>query len=281
MTQFAIQVEDIGKRFNLSRAGNNTSLRENLNGMLTAPFRRAASALTGRPYRPPEPKNAFWALRHISFEVRQGETLGIVGPNGSGKSTLLKILSRITRPSEGSFMVRGRLGSLLEVGTGFHPDLTGRENVYLNGSILGMRRSEIAAKFDSIVDFAEIAEFIDTPVKFYSSGMYIRLAFSVAVHLDADILLLDEVLMVGDLSFQKKSQEKMLSIAQDGRTVVMVSHIMPMVRELCTRVIWLQKGSIRMDDATPVVLDAYEKSITPGSDKIRRAGGIIVRGDAE
>ena len=208
------------------------------------------------PQAGPEP-NTIWALRNISFTVQQGEILGIIGRNGAGKSTLLKILSRITEPTEGKAIIRGRTSSLLEVGTGFHPELTGRENVYLNGAILGMRRSEIARKFDEIVAFSEIEKFIDTPVKRYSSGMYVRLAFAVAAHLEPEILLVDEVLAVGDAEFQKKCLGKMGDVAKEGRTVLFVSHNMQAVSQLCNRAILLQKGSIWLEGVPTNIINEY------------------------
>jgi len=198
-----------------------------------------------------------WALRDVSFDVRCGEVLGIIGRNGAGKSTLLKILSRITEPTEGSAEIGGRVGSLLEVGTGFHGELTGRENVFLNGAILGMSRSEIAAKFDEIVAFAEVETFIDTPVKHYSSGMYLRLAFAVAAHLEPDILIVDEVLAVGDASFQAKCLDKMRTVGQQGRTVLFVSHNMPAVTRLCQRAILLEEGVRARDGAAAEVVGEY------------------------
>lgn len=210
-----------------------------------------------------EEPNAFWALDDVSFDVQHGQVLGLIGMNGAGKSTLLKLLSRITRPTRGYFEVYGQLGALLEIGTGFHPDLTGRENIFLNGSILGMKRSEIAAKFDGIVDFSEIEKFIDTQVKHYSSGMYVRLAFSVAVHLDVDILLLDEVLAVGDIGFQQKSQEKIKSMVGDGRTVILVNHQMQAVRDLSSRVILLHGGHILADGKPQEIISQYETMMAP------------------
>ena len=189
----------------------------------------------------------FWALKDVSFEVKQGEVVGLIGRNGAGKSTLLKILTRITEPTEGQAQIRGRVGSLLEVGSGFHPELTGRENVYLNGAILGMKKREIDTKFDEIVAFAEVEEFINTPVKHYSSGMYMRLAFSVAAHLETEVLLVDEVLAVGDMRFQKKCLNKMQDIGKHGRTVLFVSHNMPAIANLCQRAILLDQGKILHD----------------------------------
>jgi lipopolysaccharide transport system ATP-binding protein len=209
----------------------------------------------------------FWALRDISLEVHEGEVLGLIGRNGAGKTTLLKILSRIARPTVGWAEIRGRVRSLLEVGTGFHPELTGRENTYLSGSILGMGKREIDRKFDEIVAFAEIAEFIDTPVKHYSSGMYVRLAFAVAAHLEPEILLVDEVLAVGDINFQKKCIGKMGDVAQAGRTIVLVSHQMNQMRRLCTRVLWIDGGKVRMAGQAHEVVSAYESVMSRSDDR--------------
>ncbi len=199
----------------------------------------------------------FWALRDASFEVSQGEVLGVIGANGAGKSTLFKLLSRITHPTEGEFWTQGRVGSLLEVGTGFHPELTGRENMYLNGAILGMRRAEIENRFDEMVEFAELGDFIDTPVKRYSSGMYTRLAFSVAAHLDPEILIVDEVLAVGDARFQRRCLGRMREVASGGRTVLFVSHNMQAVKDLCSRAILLEKGRVKEEGAVDKVIAAY------------------------
>jgi lipopolysaccharide transport system ATP-binding protein len=206
----------------------------------------------------------FWALKDVSLEVREGEVLGLIGRNGAGKTTLLKILSRITRPTTGWAEIRGRVGSLLEVGTGFHPELTGRENTYLSGAILGMGKAEIERKFDEIVGFAELEKFIDTPVKHYSSGMYVRLAFAVAAHLEPEILLVDEVLAVGDINFQKKCLGKMGDVARAGRTVVLVSHQLNQIRRLCYRVIWIDAASVRQDGPTHQVVSAYESAMARG-----------------
>jgi lipopolysaccharide transport system ATP-binding protein len=219
----------------------------------------------------------FWALKDVSLEVKEGEVLGLIGRNGAGKTTLLKILSRITRPTEGWAEIRGRVRSLLEVGTGFHPELTGRENAYLSGAILGMSKREIDRKFDEIVAFAEIEKFIDTPVKHYSSGMYMRLAFSVAAHLEPEILLVDEVLAVGDINFQKKCLGKMGEVAKAGRTVVLVSHQLNQIRRLCQRVGWVDGGAIRMTGATHEVVSAYESAMSRGNQNgnaSERAGGL-------
>src|SRR5713101_394505 len=206
----------------------------------------------------------FWALKDVSLEVREGEVLGLIGRNGAGKTTLLKILSRITRQTEGWGEIRGKVRSLLEVGTGFHPELTGRENTYLSGSILGMSKREIDRKFDEIVAFAEIEKFIETPVKHYSSGMYVRLAFSVAAHLEPEILLVDEVLAVGDINFQKKCLGKMGDVARAGRTVVVVSHQLNQIRRLCQRVVWIDAGCVRQDGNAHEVVSAYESAMFAG-----------------
>ncbi len=206
----------------------------------------------------------FWALKDVSLEVHEGEVLGLIGRNGAGKTTLLKILSRITRPTTGWAEIHGRVGSLLEVGTGFHPELTGRENTFLSGAILGMGKSEIRRKFDEIVAFAELEQFIDTPVKHYSSGMYVRLAFAVAAHLEPEILLVDEVLAVGDVNFQRKCLGKMGSVARQGRTIVLVSHQMNQMRRLCHRMVWVDAGKIKMTGETHEVASAYESAMARG-----------------
>ncbi|HTZ32743.1 MAG TPA: polysaccharide ABC transporter ATP-binding protein [Methylomirabilota bacterium] len=222
-------------------------------------------------------QEAFWALKDVSLEVKQGEVLGLIGRNGSGKTTLLKILSRITRPTEGWAEIHGRVGSLLEVGTGFHPELTGRENTYLSGAILGMSKQEISRKFDEIVAFAELEKFIDTPVKHYSSGMYVRLAFAVAAHLEPEILLVDEVLAVGDIRFQKKCLGKMGEVAHAGRTVILVTHQLNQIRRLCERVIWIDAGILRQTGPTSDVTAAYEADMTATVE----SGSREVRGRAE
>jgi lipopolysaccharide transport system ATP-binding protein len=216
-------------------------------------------------------EETFWALKGVSVEVSEGEVLGLIGRNGAGKTTLLKILSRITRPTEGWAEIRGHVGSLLEVGTGFHPDLTGRENTFLSGAILGMSKREITRKFDEIVAFAELEKFIDTPVKHYSSGMYVRLAFAVAAHLEPEILLVDEVLAVGDINFQKKCLGKMGEVAKGGRTVVLVSHQLNQIRRLCQRVAWIDGGTIRRSGPTHEVVSAYESAMG-GRERANRAG---------
>ena len=249
-----IKVENLSKLYYLGGAKHN-SLRD------------AVMSFVKNPRR--DKKNELWALKDVSFEVKDGETLGIIGRNGAGKSTLLKILSRITKPTRGTAEIRGRVGSLLEVGTGFHNELSGRENIYLNGAILGMNRKEIEAKFDEIVAFSEIEKFIDTTVKHYSSGMYMRLAFSVAAHLEPEILIVDEVLAVGDIAFQKKCLNKMRDVGQTGRTVLFVSHDMQAINRLCSRTIWLKDGQIAEDGETSAVVGKYlhEQSQT-GAERI-------------
>jgi lipopolysaccharide transport system ATP-binding protein len=246
MSSDAIAIEKLGKRYTIgARQLGNTTFRESLTSMVTAPWRRFRH-LSGNA----EDATQFWALQDVSFRVGVGEVIGIVGPNGAGKSTLLKILSRITAPTTGFVDLTGRVSSLLEVGTGFHPELTGRENVFLNGAILGMYRTEIRRKFDAIVAFAELEQFIDTPVKHYSSGMFVRLAFSVAAHLDPEILIVDEVLSVGDLHFRNRCLGRMQDLRSEGRTVLFVSHDLTSVRQLCTRALLLSAGRV-VDDGTP------------------------------
>jgi lipopolysaccharide transport system ATP-binding protein len=252
----AIRVENLGKRYQIGGPqASYKTLRETLTDAIVSPLRRVRALAGGRAAS--DSREAFWALRNVSFEVRRGEVLGIVGRNGAGKSTLLKLLSRITEPTEGYAEMHGRIGTLLEVGTGFHPELTGRENIYLNGAILGMRRSEIERKFDEIVAFAEVERFIETPVKHYSSGMYLRLAFAVAAHLEPEILIVDEVLAVGDAQFQKKSLGKMEDVARQGRTVLFVSHNMAAMRSMCSQVIMLQNGQHEFSGATEEVIAHY------------------------
>jgi lipopolysaccharide transport system ATP-binding protein len=225
-------------------------------------------------------EETFWALKDVSFEVTEGEVLGLIGRNGAGKTTLLKILSRITRPTEGWAEIHGRVGSLLEVGTGFHPELTGRENTFLSGAILGMSKREIEKKFDEIVAFAELEKFIDTPVKHYSSGMYVRLAFAVAAHLEPEILLVDEVLAVGDINFQKKCLGKMGDVARAGRTVVLVSHQLNQIRRLCHRVVWIDDGRIRQSGPTIEVVNAYELEMNrDGEGRLANRSGDRSRGE--
>jgi lipopolysaccharide transport system ATP-binding protein len=253
MSDIAIKVENLGKMYRIGEKQESyNTFRDTLNNIIAAPFRRLRNI--GKPIKPDE---LIWALKNVSFEVKHGEVIGIIGRNGSGKSTLLKILSQITDPTEGHATVYGRVGSLLEVGTGFHPELTGRENIYLNGAILGMSKVEINRKFDEIVDFAEIEKFIDTQVKHYSSGMYMRLAFAVAAHLEPEILLIDEVLAVGDALFQKKCLGKMENVAKEGRTVLFVSHNMTSIVQLCKNAILLQSGILCANGIVQEVVDNY------------------------
>jgi lipopolysaccharide transport system ATP-binding protein len=288
VTAPAITVEGLSKEYRLGVRGRETVAEEigawwrGRRGAAGGPEpavpggkkpRRLAGQLD--PLRP----GWFWALDDVSFEVRQGEALGIIGANGAGKSTLLKILARVTEPTRGRARLRGRVASLLEVGTGFHPELTGRENVFINGAILGMREAEIRGKFDAIVDFAEVGDFIDTPVKRYSSGMRTRLAFAVAAHLEAELLLLDEVLSVGDAAFQKKCLGKMEDLAGHGRTVLLVSHRFGAIVELCSRVIWVDHGRVRLDGPTDAVLEAYLASVAEVSATRNWARGVSPHND--
>jgi lipopolysaccharide transport system ATP-binding protein len=250
MSDIAIQADTISKQYRIGQRQSYKALRDTVSEAMAAPLRRVRSSLTGVTTKPSTPETTIWALQDVSFQLRQGEVVGLIGRNGSGKSTLLKILSRITKPTSGQAMIAGRVGSLLEVGTGFHPELTGGENVYLNGAILGMKRAEISRQFDAIVAFAEIDQFIGTPVKRYSSGMYMRLAFAVAAHLETEILLVDEVLAVGDAAFQKKCLGKISDVAREGRTVVFVSHTMAAVQQLCTRVLLMRAGILH-DEGSP------------------------------
>jgi lipopolysaccharide transport system ATP-binding protein len=245
----AVIAQGIGKTYRLGEQDTAYKLmRERLAEMLKAPFAKRQPASAAEP---------FWALKDVSFTIGQAEVIGLIGKNGAGKSTLLKILSRITEPTEGRIDLFGRVSSLLEVGIGFHPELSGRDNIYLNGAILGMSRQEIRRKFDEIVEFAEITKFLETPVKRYSSGMYVRLAFAVAAHLEPDILIVDEVLAVGDAAFQQKCLGKMRDIRSEGRTVIVVSHNMPTVAALCQRVLWLDAGQVRANGETAKVVSAY------------------------
>ena len=258
MGEIAIRVQNLGKQFTIGRSEQNKTLAEGLTHAVRAPFRVVAALARGQWRRQRQADNAIWALEDVSFEVKHGEVVGVIGRNGAGKSTLLKILSRITAPTRGQAEIHGRVGSLLEVGTGFHPELTGRENIYLNGAILGMKRVEISRKFDEMVEFSEIGRFIDTPVKQYSSGMYLRLAFAVAAHMEPEILLVDEVLAVGDAAFQKKCLGKMSDVAHQGRTVLFVSHNMAAVSSLCSRVVALKDGRVWADGSTQVIQDYLE-----------------------
>src|SRR5690348_9978134 len=236
MSEAVIQVEKLGKRFHIGKLKAATTLRDALTNAVKAPFRGRAE----------DEDTIFWALRDVSFEVKQGQVVGLIGRNGAGKSTLLKILARITRPTEGHAEIKGRIGSLLEVGTGFHPELSGRENVFLSGATLGMKRAEIQRKFDEIAAFSEVERFLDTPLKHYSSGMQTRLAFAVAAHLEPEILLVDEVLAVGDASFQRKCLGKMRDVANHGRTILFVSHNSNAIAALCGSAILLDGGRVSL-----------------------------------
>ncbi len=273
----AIHVRNLSKRYKIGVAVKYKALRDVLADKLRAPVR----LLTGR--RRPS-SSFFWALDDVSFDVKRGEVMGLIGRNGAGKSTLLKILSRITEPTKGRIELYGRVGSLLEVGTGFHPELNGRENIFLNGAVLGMRRAEIRRKFDEIVAFAEIEKFLDTPVKHYSSGMYTRLAFSVAAHLESEIMLVDEVLAVGDLAFQRKCMGKMGEVAGEGRTVILVSHNTSAIWSLCQTVIWLDDGKIRQQGPSTDVVQAYREQMRSsaglGQKAARRRGDGRLRARA-
>jgi len=252
----AIRVEGLSKRYQIGRV---PSGMDNLSTIVKNTVQQTYGKLKNLVLPGSFAPNAtiYWALRNVNFEVNRGEVVGIVGRNGAGKSTLLKLLSRITVPTQGRIEIRGRMGSLLEVGTGFHPELTGRENVFLNGSILGMSRREIAKKFDKIVEFSEIGNFLDTPVKWYSSGMYVRLAFAVAAHLEPDILIVDEVLAVGDATFQRKCIDRMAELANQGRTILFVSHNMQLIPRLCHRAVYLEKGEVLEVGPADVVTQHY------------------------
>jgi lipopolysaccharide transport system ATP-binding protein len=286
MSTVVIQCQDLGKSYHRGALQQSSLLRDHLSRMLKSPlsaFRRSKD-------------ETFWALEDVSLEVREGEVLGLIGRNGAGKTTLLKILSRITKPTTGWAEIHGRVGSLLEVGTGFHPELTGRENAFLSGAILGMGKSEIKRKFDEIVAFAEIEQFIDTPVKHYSSGMYVRLAFAVAAHLEPEILFVDEVLAVGDAAFQKKCLGKMGNASRQGRTILFVSHNMTALRRLCTRAVWLHGGQIiEVGDAGRVIDHYLQKNTVanlesvwqnaqtaPGNEQVRlRSVRVIAQTDPD
>ncbi len=252
-----VQVQGVGKRYRLGTT-NRQQLSDDVKAWTAKLLGRPDPTIPiGKQVDPQRIGEDFWALRDVSFEVRRGEVLGIVGKNGAGKSTMLKLLSRITQPTEGTIRMRGKVSSLLEVGTGFHQELTGRENIYLNGAILGMRKAEVNAKLDEIIAFSGIQHHIDTPVKRYSSGMRVRLGFAVAAHLEPEILIVDEVLSVGDAEFQRKSMGKMKDSAASGRTVLFVSHNMTAMRSLCSRVLWLEDGRVRMNGPTEDVVNAY------------------------
>ena len=254
-----IEIKGVGKRYNINhRRGGYIALRDVIMDTLRSPLKYLKAKV--RKTIGKEIKEEFWALKDVNASINKGEVIGIIGPNGSGKSTLLKILTGITPPTEGEIIMHGKVASLLEVGTGFHPELTGRENIFLNGAIIGMTQKEIAEKFDAIVEFAGIEKFLDTPVKYYSSGMYVRLAFSVAAHMEPDILLVDEVLAVGDAEFQKKCLGKMEEVTKtEGRTILFVSHNMSAIKQLCTKTILLEKGEVKMFGETNKVIDTYSK----------------------
>jgi lipopolysaccharide transport system ATP-binding protein len=259
LSSIAIQSEGLSKRYRLGSSAPYKTLRESLPALVRGAAKRVRSLGTQD-----SDAATFWALRDISFQVQHGEVIGVIGRNGAGKSTLLKILSRITWPTEGRALIHGRVGSLLEVGTGFHPELTGRENIFLNGAIMGMRKAEIASKFDEIVAFAEVEKFIDTPVKHYSSGMYVRLAFAIAAHLEPEILIVDEVLAVGDLAFQQKCLGKMSEVSRQGRTILFVSHNMAVVERLCERAIVLHDGEIEYEGETESAIQHYLHNMLTG-----------------
>jgi lipopolysaccharide transport system ATP-binding protein len=286
MPDIVIRVEGLSKKYVIGHQRNGSDgLRHVLQDKLTAPFRWLRSEIRNSKFdiRNSSPQSeVFWALKDVSFDVTQGEVVGIIGRNGAGKSTLLKILSRITEPTTGRVRIRGRVASLLEVGTGFHPELTGRENVFLNGAILGMTREEIKRKFDEIVAFAEVEKFLDTPVKRYSSGMYVRLAFAVAAHLEPEILIVDEVLAVGDAQFQKKCLGKMRDVVGVGRTVLFVSHQMSAIESICTRCVVLNSGQIKFAGTTAEAIRAYSREVVSTIDyqdsaSIKRVGNGLVR----
>lgn len=256
MSDLAIKADGLSKQYRIGERQKYKALRDTLTDALYAPFRMARSRFTASDKETKE-QATIWALRDVSFDIKQGEVVGVIGRNGAGKSTLLKILSRITEPTEGYVDLHGRVGSLLEVGTGFHPELTGRENVYLNGSIIGMKKREIDRKFDEIVAFAEIEEFLDTPVKYYSSGMYMRLAFAVAAHLEPEILLVDEVLAVGDATYQRKCLDRMSALSAAGKTVLIVSHNIDLINRFCTRTILFEHGRIYRDGEVHSVTAEY------------------------
>lgn len=290
MADISIRTESLGKRYHIGGAlRRSTTLRDAIVAAAKRPIERIR-----HPGAVSDRTEVLWALRDLNLEVREGEVLGIIGSNGAGKSTLLKLLSRITEPTEGEIVLMGRVGSLLEVGTGFHQELTGRENIYLNGAILGMTRAEINRRFDSIVEFSEVSRFLDTPVKRYSSGMYVRLAFAVAAHFEPEILLVDEVLSVGDAAFQRKCLGRMEDVADSGRTVLIVSHSMQTVRALCTRVIEMKGGRIVNSGEAFAVVDNYLRQLggstaeavwsgesRPGDDTVRLAAVRVIDSTGE
>ncbi len=278
MPETVIRVENLSKQYVLGKNGSSDGLRHVIHNLATAPFRWLKKPASGTGRETLDARNlevkgrqqpeTFWALKDVSFEIKQGEVMGIIGRNGAGKSTLLKILSRITEPTQGRVEITGRVASLLEVGTGFHPELTGRENIFLNGAILGMSRAEIKKKFDEIVAFSEVEKFLDTPVKRYSSGMYVRLAFAVAAHLEPEILIVDEVLAVGDASFQKKCLGKMQDVSKGGRTVLFVSHNLAAVANLCSRGLILCQGSVELDCHARQAVEHYLQLVETKSGEV-------------
>jgi lipopolysaccharide transport system ATP-binding protein len=286
MGNIAIRVDGLSKLFRIGAREYSRTFRETLTDAFAAPFRHARLLLQGSNGHVSANDNTIWALKDVSFTIKRGEVVGIIGRNGAGKSTLLKILSRITEPTLGFAEIHGRVGSLLEVGTGFHSELSGRENIYLNGAILGMRKTEIDRTFDDIVAFAEVEKFIDTPVKHYSSGMYLRLAFAVAAHLEPEILIVDEVLAVGDASFQKKCLNKMQNVGKTGRTVLFVSHNLSAITSLCERTIWLHDGKVIQDGPSHRVVSEYlgsgllMQAQTEWTDPTKAPGNDIVRARA-
>ena len=289
----AVRVNQISKRFRIGARAGYRTLRESVSDAFSAPWRRLRGSRKIATDHAAQERE-IWALRNVSFEVPRGEVLGLIGRNGAGKSTLLKILSRITPPTSGYAEIRGRVGSLLEVGTGFHPELTGRENVYLSGAILGMKRAEIRRRFDAIVTFAEVDRFIDTAIKHYSSGMHMRLAFAVAAHLEPEVLLVDEVLAVGDAAFQRKCLGRMRSVAGSGRTILFVSHNMAAVTQLCERALWLDEGQVRLTGSAQDVVREYMTSSdaqraeriwedpedSPGDERVRLRACRLLQGGA-
>jgi lipopolysaccharide transport system ATP-binding protein len=282
MNDTVIHVEGLTKTYHIgAKDASNRTFRDVVSSAFASPFRVIGKWIRNSNGNEASSDQTIYALKDVSFDVQRGEVLGVIGRNGAGKSTLLKILSRITEPTNGYAEIRGRVGSLLEVGTGFHPELTGRENIYLNGAILGMKKSEIEQKFDEIVAFSELEKFLDTPVKHYSSGMYVRLAFGVAAHLEPEILLVDEVLAVGDVSFQKKCLGKMKSVSNEGRTVVFVSHNMAAIESLCQRGIVISAGKIVVDGTQVEAISTYLSDVTSSSiplcDRADREGNGDVR----
>ena len=282
MSNIAIRVNRLSKQYKIGFAKQrHDTLRDEITEALTSIFRFNGNGSAPGAQRSDSP-NSFWALKDVSFEVKKGEVLGIIGRNGAGKSTLLKILSRITEPTSGYAEIHGRVGSLLEVGIGFHQELTGRENIYLNGAILGMKKAEIDRNFDAIVAFAEVNRFIDTPVKHYSSGMHVRLAFAVAAHLELEIVIVDEVLAVGDVAFQRKCLGKMNEVARGGRTVIFVSHQMSAIETLCSRVLMLRAGTIQFAGGTKAAIAFYLKDLDSQATgrtirDIKRSGTGVIR----